>query len=114
MKANGPIAIIFNYVHAWGAEIDEHFWFQDVGQTRVNIRHGLIQTVEQAITRAISKHAISKAEARRKRIDWTLILADINEHHKDDQTTLRAIMSAGLWDKHLLHKAGLAMDSRCD
>ena len=37
------------------------------------------------------------------------------EHtHKDDQTTLRAIMSAGLWDKHLLHKAGLAMDSRCD
>ena len=23
-------------------------------------------------------------------------------------------MSAGLWDKHLLHKAELAMDSRCD
>ena len=37
--------------------------------------------------------------------DWTLTLADINKHHKDDQTTPRAIMSA---------KAGLAMDSRCD
>ena len=92
VKANGPIAIIFNNVHAWGAEIDEHFWFQDVGETRVNIRHGPIQTVEHAITRASSKHAISKAEASRKRIDgaaqtdWTLTLADIYEHHKDDQT----------------------------
>ena len=77
-------------------------------------------TVEQAITRASSKHTISKAEASRKRMngaaltDWTLTLADINKHHKDDQTTLRAIMSAGLWDKHLLLEAGLAMDSRCD
>ena len=82
--ANGPIAIIFNYVHEWRAEVDEHFWFQDAGETRVNIRHGPIQTVEQASTRASSKHAIKKAEAKRKRIDgaaqtdWTLTLADIN------------------------------------
>ena len=40
VKANGTIAIIFNYIHAWGAEIDEHFWFQGAGETRVNIRHG--------------------------------------------------------------------------
>ena len=60
-------------------------------------------------------NAIRQAEATRKGIDgdaqtdWTL-----NKHHKDDEITLRAIMSAGLWDKHLLHKAGLAMDSKCD
>ena len=47
-------------------------------------------------------------------IDWTLFLADINKHHEDDQTTLRTIVSAGLWDKHFLHKAGLATDSKCD
>ena len=28
-RANGPIAIIFKYVHEWGAEIDEHFWFHE-------------------------------------------------------------------------------------
>ena len=76
--------------------------------------------LSKPITRASSKHAIRQAEAKRKRIDgaaptdWTLILADINKHRKDDQITLRAIMSAGLWDKHLLHKAGLAVDSKCD
>ena len=108
VKANGPIAIIFNYVHGWGAETDEHFWFQAPRETKVNIRHGPIQAVEQAIRRANSKHAIL-AEDKRKRIDgaamtdWDTTMADINKHSKEDQLTLSAIMSAGLWDKHLLH-----------
>ena len=86
VKANGPIAFIFNFVHAWGAEIDEHLWFQDAEETRVNIRHGPMQSVEQAITRASTKHSISKAEASRNRIGgaaltvWTLTLADINNY----------------------------------
>ena len=46
VKTNGPSAIIFNYVHGWGAEIDEHFWFQAPRETKVNIRHGPIQAVE--------------------------------------------------------------------
>ena len=41
-------------------------------------------------------------------------MADISKHSKEDQLTLRAIMSAGLWDKHLLHKAGIALDSTCE
>ena len=84
--------------------------------TRINIRHGPFQTVEEAIRRC----NIGQAEAKRKRIDgaaqtdWTLTMADINKHNKEDQLTLRAIMSVGMWDKHLLHKAGLALDSKCE
>ena len=41
-------------------------------------------------------------------------MADISKHSKENQFTLRAIMSAGLWDKHLLQKAGIARDSTCE
>ena len=104
VKANGRIAIIFNYVHGWGAEIDEHFWFQAPRETKVNMRHGPSQAVEQAIRRANSRHIIQQAEDKRKRIDgaamtdWDTTMADISKHSKEDQLTLRAIMSAGLWD----------------
>ena len=119
-KANGPIAIIFNYVHECGATIDEQFWVQIQHETRINTRHGPIQTVEEAVRRACRKHNIGQAEEKRKRINgaaqtiWTLIMADISKHNEEDQLTLRAIMSAGMCDKHLLYKAGLALDSKCE
>ena len=33
-RANGPIAVIFDCVLKWGAEIDENFWFQDDGRDK--------------------------------------------------------------------------------
>ena len=87
---------------------------------KVNMRHRPIQAVEQAIRRANIKHAIQLAEHKRKRIDvaamtdWDTTMADINKHSKEDQLTLRDVMSVGLWDAHLLHKAGIALDSTCE